>query len=888
VGAAAANLMNRMIPPAFFAGMPIVPWLVFECQRLWTEHGPCAALVGPLSHAGFVMVPLDHDYRTGYAGARRILTVCEDHGHEPETSHARLMISLCAAQWFEPLETVVGYAEHALDGLIRGGDLQNAGFAAYVLVPTPLECTPTLGEYLAQVDARLAFAADSGNDQTYAALVGYRQLARAMLGRTDGPGDLSDASFDAPAHLAKYAQNPVASSYAHLVHALAGAIAGDDVALAEHSAAAMALLPVYEATLSTAVVRLLRALALAGALRRTDPAPTGVDRADAAGELAGYVRWFEARAEDAPGNFEHLRYLVAAEDAWSRGAPLDAVRAFDAAMRTVRGRRRPWHAALIAERAAGFHLAHGLEHSGQMLLADARDLYRAWGAVGKVRAMERAAVALAGGAGGPVAAGRQLAATETIDLLAILRACQALSSETSLSRLHLRVREVLSAATGATDVRVVLRRDTPAGWFIPPTDADAETADAEAGTVAADAGTAVDGPDGELLVPLTAFRYAQRTLEPLLVADVACDPRFAGDRYLRDRGCRSHQVVPILSHGTPRAMLVLEHRLSNSAFTADRLGAVRLIAGQLAVSVENAILYEELEERVRQRTMQLRAAQSELIDKARHVGMAEIASNLLHNVGNVLTSVNVSADLVARQVRSSRLEGLIRAVALLREHEADLGGYLAGDDRGRMLVAYLSKVCAALLVERRDIAEELDRLAANIDHIVDIVATQQTHANGMSLSEPVEVAAMVEDAIRINAEELERHGVVVVRRFAAVPTVLLDKVRVLLILVNLVSNARAAMVSVTDRPRTLTVSAGLTDQTTLRIQVEDVGDGIRPDHLARIFTHGFTTRDDGHGFGLHSCALAAGEMGGSLVAHSDGPGCGATFMLDLPVTIEGA
>ena len=808
------------------------------------------------------------------------------------------MLALSAAQWFEPLETVVEYARDALDGLIRGGDLQNAGFAAYVLVPTPLECTPTLADYLDQVDARLAFAASSGNDQTYAALVGYRQLALAMLGQTAGPGILSDAAFDSAAHFARYAENPVASAYAHIVHALAGVISGDAAALAEHSAAAMDLLPVYEATLSTAVIRLLRALSLAESLRRTwaplsdaqhaaaraevsDPAGAAAraEVSDAAhtaarAELDGYLRWFEARAADAPGNFEHLQFLVAAESAWARHALLDAARAFDSAMRTVRGRQRPWHAALITERAAEFHLAHGLEHTGRALMLEARDLYQAWGAVAKVRAMESTvAVVRVGTVGdGPPAT------TETIDLLAILRACQALSSETSLDRLHVRVQEVLSAATGATDVRIVLHRDEPAGWFVPAVETGGSGGP----------GTSIDAAEGERLIPRSAFRYAERTLEPLLVADVACDPRFAADPYLRGRHCRSLLVVPILSHGTPRAMLILEHRLSGGAFTADRLGAVQLIAGQLAVSVENAIVYEELEERVRDRTRELRAAQSELIARARHVGMAEIAANVLHNVGNVLTSVNVSADLIARTLHSSRVPGLTRAVELLRAHETDLGEYLTRDARGRLLPEYLYRVCAALSAERQDAAAELERLTGNINHIIDIVAIQQTHASGMRLSEPVNIEVLIEDAIRINAEALERHQVTVVRRFSTAQTVQLDKVRVLLILVNLISNAKAAMAAVASHSRVVTVSTEMTERGILRIQVADVGEGIRPEHLALIFTHGFTTRNDGHGFGLHSCALAAREMGGTLLAASDGPGAGATFTLELPVTQEGA
>ncbi|MBT8224401.1 MAG: AAA family ATPase [Dactylosporangium sp.] len=877
-GAAAARLINRMIPPAFFVSMPIMPWLMLECQRLWVEHGPCSALIGPLSHAGFVTIMLAQDFRSGYAAARRVLAVCERHGHEPEGSHARLVLTLSAAQWFEPLEDVVDLAQRALDGLIQGGDQQNAGFAAYVLIPSSLECTPTLDEYLTQVNARLAFAASSGNDQTYAALVGYRQLARALLGQTEGPGSLADASFDPAAHLAEYEDNAVASAYARLALGLAAAIAGDSEALAEHSAAAMALLPVFDATLSTATGYLLRALATAEAVRQPGDRALGADeRAAANEELDRCRQWMATRAVDAEGNFGHLLYLVDAERAWSRRDLLGAAQAFDMAMLTVRGRQRPWHASLITERAARFHLTHGLTLSGNDLLARARDLYQDWGAGAKVRALERAYPELrektTSGIGD-----RAVATTETIDLLAILRACQAISSETRLDRLHVRVREVLSAATGATNVRIVLRRDEPQGWFIPAAHADGPGGH----------GISLDSSEGVKLVPLLAFRYAERTLEPVLVSDIACDARFLVDPYLRQQRCRSLLVVPILSHGTPRAMLILENSLSSGAFTAVRLDEVRLIAGQLAVSVENATLYEELEERVREGTQELRAAQNELVSMARHIGMAEIASNVLHNIGSVLNSVNGSAEFATKRIRTSKVDALTKAVGLLREHEADLGDYLTGDEQGRLLPKCLYRISTALETERRDVSEELERLVAHINRITDIVATQQAQAGGTSSPEPVDVGAIVEDAIRINAETLEQHRVTIVRRIADLPLVVLDKVRVLLILVNLISNAKAAVAVAHSGSRGVAVSAELSAGELLRIRVEDSGAGIRPEHLPEVIAHGPGAGDGGHGFGLHNCALAASEMGGTLLAASDGSRCGATFVLELPVTVQGA
>lgn len=282
-------------------------------------------------------------------------------------------------------------------------------------------------------------------------------------------------------------------------------------------------------------------------------------------------------------------------------------------------------------------------------------------------------------------------------------------------------------------------------------------------------------------------------------------------------------------------------------------------------------------------TAKLRETQSELLATARQAGRAEIATNVLHNVGNVLNSVNVSASVISGTLRRSRLAGLVRALAMLKEHEGDIGDFLTRDEKGRMLPGYLAAVGDAMSKEHQGMAEELERLVKSLDHIKDIVATQQSHATGGHVIEPVRPADLVEDALRMQGTALARHGIEVERAFEALPQLPLDRGRVLQILVNLISNAKAAMGGLAASERRLAVRIERPDPARLRISVADRGEGISPENLTRIFAHGFTTRREGHGFGLHSSALAAHEMGGAITAHSDGPGRGATFVLELPL-----
>jgi signal transduction histidine kinase len=297
----------------------------------------------------------------------------------------------------------------------------------------------------------------------------------------------------------------------------------------------------------------------------------------------------------------------------------------------------------------------------------------------------------------------------------------------------------------------------------------------------------------------------------------------------------------------------------------------------------------ELKARVRA-VLRMGRMQSELRDKSRQAGMAQIATNVLHNVGNVLNSVNISAGLVSSTMRDSKARGLVKAVQLINDHAANLGDYLTRDEKGKLLPGYLNKLAAALAEEQQGVVEELGLLARSVDHIKDIVATQQCYAGVASVVEAVRIQDLLEDALRMNAEALVRHQVAVVKEFADLPVLLLDRHLVLQILVNLISNAKQAMGGTIDRPHQITLRvdvAEVADERRLRIRVEDDGEGIAPENLARIFTHGFTTRKNGHGFGLHSCVLAAKEMAGTLTAQSEGPGKGAVFTLELPIKTAG-
>jgi signal transduction histidine kinase len=285
---------------------------------------------------------------------------------------------------------------------------------------------------------------------------------------------------------------------------------------------------------------------------------------------------------------------------------------------------------------------------------------------------------------------------------------------------------------------------------------------------------------------------------------------------------------------------------------------------------------------IKQAEAELEITHKRLLEVSRHAGMAEVATDVLHNVGNVLNSVNVSCSLAIDRVQQGDFANLAKIPQLLQENAGRLDEFLTADPKGKRIPEYLTAVAESLRDQKSFLLGELDQLRKHIDHIKQIVAMQQSYAKVAGTEETVEVGQLVEDALEMNAGALDRHTVQVRREIEPVPPIVMDKHKALQILVNLIRNAKYALSEADRRDKLMTVRVSRNGGNSVHLQVIDNGVGIPPENLTRIFAHGFTTRRDGHGFGLHSGALAARDLGGKLFAQSDGAGKGATFTLELP------
>ncbi len=281
--------------------------------------------------------------------------------------------------------------------------------------------------------------------------------------------------------------------------------------------------------------------------------------------------------------------------------------------------------------------------------------------------------------------------------------------------------------------------------------------------------------------------------------------------------------------------------------------------------------------------MKLLGLQQELAETSRLAGMAEVASGVLHNIGNALNGVSTSSSLLSDQLKRSRISSLQKAVQMMDQHSAELGAFLTSDPKGKQVPAFISQVTQAIVGEHAAMALEIDQLRKNLEHIKEVVGMQQNYARLSQQLEELSPVDLVEESLRISEASLNRHGINVEKDFVLVPLVRVARHKVLQILVNLIRNSKHAMDDSGKSDKRLVISLRMLPGDRVAFIIRDNGVGIPSENLAKLFTFGFTTRKDGHGFGLHSSLNAARELHGALTAESEGLGQGAVFSLILPV-----
>ena len=607
----------------------------------------------------------------------------------------------------------------------------------------------------------------------------------------------------------------------------------------------------------------------------------------------------QSLAESCPANYEHKYLLIQAEYSRLRRRATEATsNLYDKAASSAASGHFLQYEALANELHGRFWLTRNREKYASLHIREACYLFQRWNADVRVRRLEQDYPALnldmAHFSTHSQSETEILTQTmsslnsdsEGLDFYSLMRASQAISSEIQLDRLLSVLIQTIVQNAGASKGILMLESN---GQFLVEAVAELKNERVEVlqSLTLRDSG----------LVPESIVRYVVRTQQALILHDETQQIRFSRDPYFETCNPKSIICTPVINKDAVRGALYLENNLVRRAFTSNRISVLDILLAQATVSLENSRLYdsltegmeerkranqeinklnEELEERVLERTSQLKKAQKELLEKAHLAGMADIATSVLHNVGNVINSIIISTQIINQQARGSKLGSLARANKAL--DNVLTPEIRAANPRAEQLLNYYQLVGKMLKDESDDMLENIGRIEERINVINDVITAQQDFISGSFAAEPMPLEHVVNDALNIFEASFERNEVTPTVQFNAYPRVYLQKIKLIHVLINIFKNAVEAMDHLQPRQRTIQIVIG-EERSMGFVRIADNGEGIESHNMNKIFNHGFTTKLRGHGFGLHSCANAMTEMGGKLYAESDGKDKGATFLL---------
>ncbi|MDY6905911.1 MAG: AAA family ATPase [Thermodesulfobacteriota bacterium] len=599
-------------------------------------------------------------------------------------------------------------------------------------------------------------------------------------------------------------------------------------------------------------------------------------------------------AAHAPANIQHKIDLVNAEEQRIRGADADAELLYEKAINGARDNGFIQEQALAFELAAGFYKNRGLKNIAGLYLRQSMACYAEWGAHTKVLRLQAAhpeiAAEILTSSGhrqrAPAGITASLAKkTAMLDISTVIKASQAISEEIVLDKLLNRLLEISIENAGARRGALIFERNGE--LFI-------EAESSVDGDVATSGTTPLAICDR---FPGSIIQYVHTTGKNVVIENATLDNEFSRDPYIRQNRIKSILCAPVRRKEKITAIFYAENNLTPNTFTPEGLETLTILSAQAAISIENASLFEEvnkakeeirihrdhLEELVEERTRALKAAQAELVENAHQAGMADIAVGVLHNVGNVLNSVRTSIHAMNEIMENSKgFDGIDRANRMLREKMQMLDDFIVNDPKGKKLMQYYLNIGDILARDREALAADLNRLDEKTKTIANIITAQQSYVSAGAMAEELDIGAIADDALAMLAESLKNRNISVDRHFQPAPPVRVDKTKLVHVLINIIRNAIDAMANMPTEQRKLTLTI-TSHNKTVQMALQDTGNGIEPEDLQHVFAHGFTTKPDGHGFGLHTSANYVTEMGGHIWAESEGPGKGSTFVLEFPV-----
>lgn len=822
---ATVEALSKLFAPALQSDANLADLTICKGVSISLERGNCDASCVAYANLGRISGPrfgaYDAGYRFGMVGCQLV----DQRGLTRFEAKTYLCFSIFVMRWMRPVRECRALLERAFDAANRSGDLSYGAYTRNNLVSDLLFGGTPLPEVQREAERGLAYAQKVGFGLVVEFIATQRAMVRMLRGHTPTFGSFDDAQFDERRTEAQFDSNPglALGAYWYWTRKLQACyFAGNLAAALAAAARAEALQWAATSFFEEAEFQFFSALVRAA---RCDQ---GRHRDALLAHHARLQHW----AELCPANFADRAYLVGAEIARIDERLVDAEHGYERAIHAAQESGFVHNEAIANELASRFYAARGLERIARAYMQDARYAYLRWGADGMVRQLEERYPYLRAESHAPGPTTTITTPVEHLDLATVLKVSQAASADLVLEKLIDMVMRTAIEQAGAERGLLILS-------------VGGEPRIAAEATTGGDAMQVVlqDGAPGQQRLPESVLYQVWRTHESVFADDATSEPAFATDAYLHQHRTRSLLCLPLLNRAKLIGALYLENNLMARAFSPSRVAVLKLVASQAAISLENARLYRDLEEReaeVRETERRYREVQTELAHANRVATMGQLAASIAHEVNQPIAATVTNAQAALRWLRT--------APANLDEVGLALGRIVRDADRAADVIARIRELVRKAPPRRAPVD-----INAAIREVVALTRGEATKS---------------ETSVRLAlAEGLPRiHG---------------DRVELQQVLINLIFNALEAMRDSGKGGRRVEIRTASPDPATVLVSVSDSGPGFAPENIERVFLPFYTTKDTGLGMGLSICRSIIDGHGGRLWASENVPR-GAVVQFTVP------
>ncbi len=593
----------------------------------------------------------------------------------------------------------------------------------------------------------------------------------------------------------------------------------------------------------------------------------------------------EQWAVRAPMNFLHKFYLVEAELAQVTQQDSNAMQKYREAIRLAQKYQYLQEEALANELSARYYLYKKEKKYARLLMKEAHYLYTLWGAKAKADQLEKKHLQLFDLPNVSMPAfslqkpdylvttpkKTSYSNSQQLDLITIVKTSQILSGEVKLENILIRLLNFVRESAGAEKVGLILSNQSDSEpWTL-----------IEEGESDVIRMTPLRSLEETENFPSGIIQYVFRRKEIFVSGDVSLDPKFSQDTYVKARKPKSALCLPITNQGMLRGVLYLENNMLVNVFVKENVQVLKILSTQAAISIENAFLYYNLEQLVEERTKELKATQAELLEKAHKSGQADMATDVLHNIGNILNSITTAEQTITEILTDSVMTKLAKANDLLKSKIETIEDFISNNPRGKTLLEYYLLLGDELENENTLLLSETERLRDKLAVVQNVINGLDSYATEGDYAIEQDPDQLLDEILMLYYSTNDDVQKILKKDYAPTDKVMVYKTKFTFIIVNLIQNALDAMVDTDPAKREILIEI-YQEKSCSFVTVADTGCGIESNVLDKVFGQGFSTKKNGHGFELHSCANYMFEMGGRISAHSEGLEKGAKFKLSLP------